>query len=100
MVENTIYEQATHSTHSEDVVDASQNQNEDQGRWRDLAAFWILGLCNNFGFVVMLTAAEDILKEVSGNDPVSSIYMKRCIKLNRYWYLEGWESKSHSATWQ
>ena len=29
--------------------------------WRNLTAFWVLGLCNNFGYVVMLTAAHDIL---------------------------------------
>ncbi|CAB0038843.1 unnamed protein product [Trichogramma brassicae] len=29
--------------------------------WRNLLAFWILGLCNNYGYVVMLSAAHDIL---------------------------------------
>lgn len=38
----------------------------DQGLWRDLVAYWILGLCNNYGYVVMLTAAHDILKELDG----------------------------------
>uniref|UniRef100_A0A672G0Z6 Battenin n=1 Tax=Salarias fasciatus TaxID=181472 RepID=A0A672G0Z6_SALFA len=35
------------------------------GRWRSWAAFCceILGLCNNFGYVVMLSAAHDILKQ-------------------------------------
>lgn len=28
---------------------------------RDLISFWILGLCNNYGYVVMLTAAIDII---------------------------------------
>lgn len=28
---------------------------------RDLMSFWILGLCNNYGYVVMLTAAIDII---------------------------------------
>ena len=31
----------------------------------DIIAFWIFGLCNNYGYVVMLTAAEDILKSQS-----------------------------------
>lgn len=39
----------------------------DKGLWRDLVAFWILGLCNNFGYVVMLTAAHDIISELSGD---------------------------------
>jgi CLN3 protein len=30
---------------------------------QDLVAFWILGLCNNYGYVVMLTAATDIVKK-------------------------------------
>ena len=37
----------------------------DSGLWRDLVAYWIFGLCNNFGYVVMLTAAHDIIKELS-----------------------------------
>ncbi|XP_060537468.1 battenin [Cylas formicarius] len=31
-------------------------------RMRTLIAFWILGLCNNYGYVVMLTAANDIIE--------------------------------------
>ncbi|XP_074053443.1 battenin isoform X2 [Macrotis lagotis] len=30
--------------------------------WRNLVGFWLLGLCNNFSYVVMLSAAHDILK--------------------------------------
>uniref|UniRef100_A0A3P9HPJ9 Battenin n=1 Tax=Oryzias latipes TaxID=8090 RepID=A0A3P9HPJ9_ORYLA len=38
---------------------------------RNWAGFWILGLCNNFAYVVMLSAAHDILtKEESKNAPV------------------------------
>lgn len=33
----------------------------DRYSWRDLVAYWILGLCNNYGYVVMLTAAHDII---------------------------------------
>ncbi|KAL0108823.1 hypothetical protein PUN28_014146 [Cardiocondyla obscurior] len=36
-------------------------------RWRNLIAFWILGLCNNYGYVVMLSAAHDILHHKFGN---------------------------------
>ncbi|XP_076448088.1 battenin-like isoform X2 [Babylonia areolata] len=36
------------------------------GQIRNLCAFWILGLTNNFAYVVMLTAAHDILKEEDG----------------------------------
>lgn len=34
----------------------------DRSVWRDLVAFWILGLCNNYGYVVMLSAAQDIIE--------------------------------------
>lgn len=30
-----------------------------------LASYWILGLCNNFGYVVMLSSAHDILNSKS-----------------------------------
>ena len=43
-----------------------RNPGEDQQQTREprrnAAAFWLLGLCNNFGYVVMLSAAFDILK--------------------------------------
>ncbi|XP_052865627.1 battenin [Anopheles cruzii] len=41
---------------------------KDKGLWRDLVAYWILGLCNNYGYVVMLTAAHDILKDLEEGD--------------------------------
>ncbi|XP_012230607.1 battenin isoform X1 [Linepithema humile] len=40
-------------------------------RWRNLIAFWILGLCNNYGYVVMLSAAHDILKSKFGEEDVT-----------------------------
>lgn len=30
---------------------------------RQLLAYWILGICNNYGYVVMLSAAKDILHD-------------------------------------
>lgn len=38
----------------------------DKQLWRDLVAYWFLGLCNNYGYVVMLSAAHDILESFSG----------------------------------
>nr|KAF6489088.1 CLN3 lysosomal/endosomal transmembrane protein, battenin [Molossus molossus] len=37
--------------------------------WKNAIGFWLLGLCNNFSYVVMLSAAHDILshKRASGN---------------------------------
>uniref|UniRef100_A0A0N8ESW8 Battenin n=1 Tax=Heterocephalus glaber TaxID=10181 RepID=A0A0N8ESW8_HETGA len=38
-------------------------------QWKNAVGFWILGLCNNFSYVVMLSAAHDILRQerASGN---------------------------------
>ncbi|XP_058536934.1 battenin isoform X4 [Ochotona princeps] len=47
---------------------ASQSGNQ-SAHWRNAVGFWILGLCNNFSYVVMLSAAYDILHHdtVPGN---------------------------------
>uniref|UniRef100_A0A8V5H2J2 Battenin n=1 Tax=Melopsittacus undulatus TaxID=13146 RepID=A0A8V5H2J2_MELUD len=36
--------------------------------WRNGAAFWILGLCNNLPYVLMLSAARDILELQQGEE--------------------------------
>ncbi|XP_035511104.1 battenin isoform X2 [Morone saxatilis] len=42
-------------------------------QWRNWSGFWLLGLCNNFAYVVMLSAAHDILKrQESGNATASN----------------------------
>lgn len=51
-----------------DKVEAKAQKIKDTGRWRDLTAYWIIGLCNNYGYVVMLSAAHDIIARFS---PVS-----------------------------
>jgi battenin len=44
----------------------SVSQDVKPNNWRDLASFWICGLLNNFGYVVMLSAALELLpKDVS-----------------------------------
>lgn len=48
-------------------VEAATNF-KDTGRWRDLTAYWILGLCNNYGYVVMLSAAHDIIGNIGQFD--------------------------------
>lgn len=30
-------------------------------KWRNTLSFWMLGMCNNYGYVVMLSAAVDII---------------------------------------
>lgn len=38
-----------------------QNVKKDQQLWRDIVAYWILGLCTEFGYVVIISASHDIL---------------------------------------
>lgn len=38
-----------------------KNVKKDQQLWRDILAYWILGLCTEFGYVVIISAAHDIL---------------------------------------
>lgn len=52
-------------------------------RWRNLLAFWILGLCNNYGYVVMLSAAHDILQSKFG-EKVS----KLCLHYSGLYFLK------------
>lgn len=54
----------------------NQNSSNNQGpineiihnnhKWRNLTAFYLLGLCNNYGYVVMLSAAHDIIGRFDG----------------------------------
>lgn len=46
-------------------------KHKDSQLWRDLIAYWILGLCNNYGYVVMLSAAHDIIDKFNHKDNVS-----------------------------
>lgn len=60
----------------------------DRHLWRDLTAYWILGLCNNYGYVVMLSAAHDIIAQfhdVSCINHFSNLKKKNCtIKNKKY----------------
>lgn len=46
-----------------DIKDVERNDEKKESKVRNLVAFWLLGLCNNYGYVVMLSAAHDILRE-------------------------------------
>lgn len=48
----------------------SDEQCKDPGRWRDLMGFWILGMCNNYGYVIMLSAAHDIMHKIQSKQNV------------------------------
>lgn len=55
---------------------------KDAGRWRDLTAYWILGLCNNYGYVVMLSAAHDIISRMNSSEDNVSYCLMFTLKLN------------------
>uniref|UniRef100_A0A452FFG8 CLN3 lysosomal/endosomal transmembrane protein, battenin n=1 Tax=Capra hircus TaxID=9925 RepID=A0A452FFG8_CAPHI len=44
-------------------------QDSQGAHWKNAVGFWLLGLCNNFSYVVMLSAAHDILshQRTAGN---------------------------------
>ncbi|XP_054708733.1 battenin-like [Uloborus diversus] len=46
---------------SEDISETEPPPEETPEKYRNLLAFWILGVCNNFGYVIMLSAAFDLL---------------------------------------
>ncbi|XP_054615904.1 battenin isoform X2 [Dunckerocampus dactyliophorus] len=41
-------------------------------QWRNWVGFWLLGLCNNFAYVVMLSAAQDILQKQQSHNATNS----------------------------
>lgn len=44
-----------------ETSNVSKKKNSDPNLWRDILAYWILGLGTEFGYVVMISAASDIL---------------------------------------
>lgn len=40
---------------------APKKKRSDPQMWRDILAYWILGLASEFGYVVIISAAHDIL---------------------------------------
>jgi battenin len=47
-----------------------QKDQKDRGLWRDLLSYWIFGLCNNYGYVIILTAAFDVLKQLEEKEGI------------------------------
>ena len=46
-------------------------------RTKNLVGFWILGLCNNYSYVIMLSAAHDLLhNEDQGNNSTNVTLLK------------------------
>lgn len=65
--------------------ESEENRPGDRGKLKDLVAFWIFGLCNNYGYVVMLTAAEDIInsKIVSQKKEIKNLFKKIFFRLSK-----------------
>ncbi|XP_062309260.1 battenin isoform X2 [Osmerus eperlanus] len=82
------------------IMDQTDSVNADpvltvnrQGRcknWRNWVGFWLLGLCNNFAYVVMLSAAHDILKQ-QGSDNSTVL-----IPASSHWHVEGGNASNSS----
>lgn len=60
-------------SHRVQVQNSPPNQVRDPQLWRDLTAYWLLGLTNNYGYVVMLSAAHDIIKQFEKVDDGSGV---------------------------
>lgn len=54
---------------TENTDPASTGRSAQRRNW---AGFWLLGLCNNFAYVVMLSAAHDILKKQESQNATAS----------------------------
>ncbi|XP_037527610.1 battenin isoform X2 [Rhipicephalus sanguineus] len=55
----------------EEVPPSPRDHGNKLRRTRNLAGFWLLGLCNNYAYVVMLSAAFDILNKEVGPHSVT-----------------------------
>ncbi|XP_066909593.1 battenin-like [Halyomorpha halys] len=66
------------------MADAESNKSIFSRLWeaRTIISFWWLGLCNNYGYVVMLSAAHDILSDFDVDDHVDIPFNRDCNTLS------------------
>lgn len=69
----------------DEIEEKKQRRQNTITKWRIIVGFWILGLTNNFGYVVILTAAMDIIKKTTqgqararAEELVRSTYIRDC----------------------
>lgn len=55
----------SHTNYHENPV--AQNCDNQNRKVQNIVCFWTVGLCNGFGWFVMLSAVYDIFKELDGN---------------------------------
>ncbi|CAF5000733.1 unnamed protein product, partial [Rotaria sp. Silwood1] len=66
---NRIFAKVNKFNHTSDDRNRAKH-----GKWGlEFIGFWLLGLCNNFGYVVMLSAAHDILKQEKNDNSTQSV---------------------------
>lgn len=53
-------------THSDDPI----SEKSDAQVWRNVIAYWLLGLTTEFGYVLIVSAAHDILQSFGTNSNV------------------------------
>ncbi|CAG9529864.1 unnamed protein product [Cercopithifilaria johnstoni] len=60
---------------------SESKNNSSKKKWntiRILIAFWVFGLCNNFAYVIMLSAAQDILEQ--GHENATANVETKCLE--------------------
>ncbi|OQR73921.1 battenin-like [Tropilaelaps mercedesae] len=61
------FKSASRDNESRDPSSTVAADNARTKKLRNLVAFWLLGLCNNYAYVVMLSAAVDIIAKFDGS---------------------------------
>uniref|UniRef100_A0A336KKH1 CSON005562 protein n=1 Tax=Culicoides sonorensis TaxID=179676 RepID=A0A336KKH1_CULSO len=86
-----------------DNKEHSSSESKDYGLWRDRVAFWFMGICNNYGFNVILAAAHDIIVELSPKPSNDIKYVRNCNSMSTVYahnrHLINLNSRSCISTW-
>lgn len=64
VVETSDYENDSHIEHNDNL--SEQGHASQSYRLLNIICFWMVGLCNGFGWTVMLSATYDILEQFDG----------------------------------
>lgn len=65
IVETSDYDNNPHIEHNANSTERN-HASQRSHRLLNIVCFWMVGLCNGFGWTVMLSATYDILEEFSG----------------------------------
>lgn len=64
VVQTIDHENDPHTENNENAI--GQSDNNRNSKVQNIICFWMVGLCNGFGWTVMLSATYDILKRIDG----------------------------------